>query len=128
VSRLFWIALGGALGTLARHGLSTWCQERFGTTGLPYGTLAVNVVGSLLLGAVMEIALTTALLSPTMRFAVATGVMGGFTTYSTFNYETLRFMEQRAWALGVANVVVTVVACLLAGLAGAGAARRALGG
>jgi CrcB protein len=127
MERWFWIGLGGAAGTLARYGLSTWCQERFGP-GFPVGTLAVNAIGSFLLGAIMQAALTTDLLSPTLRLALGTGVMGGFTTYSTFNYETLKLIEDRAWAVAASNVAVTLLGCLLAGSLGVAAARRLLGG
>ena len=89
MDRWFWIGLGGAAGTLARYGLSTWCEQRLGD-GFPYGTLAVNVIGSFLLGAIGEIAATTQLLSPTLRLSLSTGVMGGFTTYSSFNNVTIR--------------------------------------
>ncbi len=123
MDRWFWIGLGGAAGTLARYGLSTWCQQRFGA-GFPYGTLAVNVIGSFLLGVIMQVAATTELLSPTLRLGLGAGVMGGFTTYSSFNYETLKLFEGRAWMTGVVNVVVTVVGCLLAGVLGMAFARR----
>ncbi|MGK3994481.1 fluoride efflux transporter CrcB [Sorangium sp. So ce1024] len=122
MERLFWIGLGGAAGTLARYGLSTWCIQRFGA-GFPYGTLAVNVLGSFLLGVIMQVAASTELLSPTLRLSLSTGVMGGFTTYSSFNYETLRLFEDRAW-MGVMNLVVTVAGCLIAGVLGMGVVRR----
>ncbi|MCC6554928.1 MAG: CrcB family protein [Polyangiaceae bacterium] len=127
MERWFWIGLGGAAGTLARHALSAWCQERFGM-GFPYGTLAVNVLGSFLLCAVMQIALTTDLISPTLRLALGTGVMGGFTTYSTFNYEMIKMLQGRAWALGALNLSATLIGCLIAGLLGMATARRILGG
>ncbi|MGK3964134.1 fluoride efflux transporter CrcB [Sorangium sp. So ce118] len=123
MDRWFWIGLGGAAGTLARYGLSTWCQQRFGA-GFPYGTLAVNVLGSFLLGVILQIAATTELLSPTLRLALSTGVMGGFTTYSSFNYETIKLFEEGAWWVGVLNVVVTVAGCLIAGVLGMAVARR----
>ncbi|WP_437759425.1 fluoride efflux transporter CrcB [Sorangium sp. So ce1389] len=123
MERWFWIGLGGAAGTLARYGLSTWCQQRFGA-GFPYGTLAVNVIGSFLLGAILQVAATTELLSPTLRLGLSTGVMGGFTTYSSFNYETIKLVEDGAWWVGALNVVVTVAGCLLAGVLGVVVARR----
>ncbi|WP_434047510.1 MULTISPECIES: fluoride efflux transporter CrcB [Sorangium] len=122
MDRWFWIGLGGAAGTLARYGLSTWCQQRFGA-GFPYGTLAVNVIGSFLLGVIMQIAASTELLSPTLRLGLGTGVMGGFTTYSSFNHETIRLFDDRAW-MGVLNVVVTVAGCLVAGVLGMTVVRR----
>jgi fluoride exporter len=125
--RFFWICLGGAAGTGARYALSGWILTALGT-GFPYGTLAVNVIGSFLLGAIMQAALSTNLIAPALRLALTTGFLGGFTTYSTFNYETLRFFQESAWLYGVLNVAVTVICCLLAGIAGLWLARVAMGG
>jgi CrcB protein len=115
--RIFWICLGGAAGTAARYLLSGWLSQTLGA-GFPYGTLAVNVLGSFLLGLIMPVALLTDALSPTARLALTTGLMGGFTTYSSFNYETLQLFQENAWFLGLVNVGVTVLGCLLAGALG----------
>jgi fluoride exporter len=120
--RLFWISVGGAVGTGARYLLSGWVLGVFGTR-FPYGTLAVNVIGSFLLGGIMQFSLTTGLVPPTLRLALTTGVLGGFTTYSTFNYESVRYLQEGALAIGVFNVAVTVSACLAAGVAGLFVAR-----
>src|SRR4029077_352228 len=87
MSRFLWICLGGAAGTGARYLLSGWLLRAAGP-GFPWGALAVHVIGSFLLGLIMQVSLTTGLVPPTLRLALATGVIGGFTTYSTFNYET----------------------------------------
>ncbi len=63
-----------------------------------------------------------------MRVALSTGLMGGFTTYSSFNYETLGFLEQKAWLLGLTNLAATVVGCLVAGLLGLAVGRSLAGG
>jgi CrcB protein len=115
--RLFWICLAGALGTGTRYLVAIWAGKTLGTT-FPYGTLIVNVVGCFLIAGIMRVALTTTLIPPTLRFALTTGFMGGLTTYSSFNYETTRFFEERAWAAGFLNLAVTVVTCFLAGLLG----------
>jgi CrcB protein len=88
LSRFLWIGLGGATGTWARWLLSGWLLRTLGTS-FPYGTLAVNVIGSFLLGAVMIVGTQTEAIPETARLALTVGVMGGFTTYSTFNYETI---------------------------------------
>jgi CrcB protein len=124
--KTIWIALGGALGTVARYELDGWVQTRMGTA-FPFGTLVVNVVGSFLLVFLMHVGLRTELLPPTLRVALATGVLGGFTTYSTFNYETLRFFQNGAVALGALNLAATVLGCLSAGLLGWAAARSLVG-
>ncbi|HET9315661.1 MAG TPA: CrcB family protein, partial [Vicinamibacteria bacterium] len=87
MGRFLLVCLGGAVGTGARYLVSMAALRLLGA-GFPYGTLTVNVLGSFLLGAIMHVGVTTTLLSPTARLVLATGVMGGFTTYSSFNYET----------------------------------------
>jgi CrcB protein len=117
MARFLWICLGGAVGTGARYLISGWALRRFGTS-FPYGTLAVNLVGSFLIGAIMHVALTTALLSPTARQVLVVGVMGGFTTYSSFNYETIHYFQEGAWLFGSLNLLIMIAACLAAGIAG----------
>lgn len=117
MARFLWICLGGAIGTGARYLLSGWILRVAGP-GFPYGTLAVNAIGSFLLGVLMEVALSTESFPPMLRLALTTGVMGGFTTYSTFNYETLQLFQEGAWLVGFANLGVTVIACLAAGVLG----------
>jgi fluoride exporter len=117
MARFLWICLGGAAGTGARYLLSGWLLRAAGP-GFPWGTLAVNVLGSFLLGLIMQVALTTDLISPTLRLGLTTGVMGGFTTYSTFNYETLQYLQQSEWLAAFTNVAVTLLVCLAAGALG----------
>jgi CrcB protein len=117
MARLLWICLGGAAGTGARYLLSGWLLRAAGP-GFPWGTLAVNVIGSFLLGLIMQVSLTTGLISPALRLALTTGVMGGFTTYSTFNYETLQYLQQNEWLAAFTNVAVTLLVCLAAGALG----------
>lgn len=122
-----WICLGGAIGTGARYLMSGWVLRWLGS-GFPYGTLFVNVLGSFLIGALMHFGLTVQGLSPTLRLALTTGVLGGFTTFSTFSYETLRLLQGDAWALALTNIAVSVVLCLLASFLGIVAARSIVGG
>jgi fluoride exporter len=97
-------------------------------TSFPYGTLIVNVVGSFLLGALMHLGLTTNVISPTPRLVLTTGVLGGFTTYSTFNYETMEYLREGALALAGLNVAATLLLCLLGGALGLAAGRWLAGG
>jgi len=127
MARFLWICLAGAAGTGARYALSGWVLLAAGTA-FPYGTLAVNVIGSFVLGAIMHAALATNWIAPAFRLALTTGFLGGFTTYSTFNYETLRYFQESAWLYGFLNIAVTVISCLLAGAAGLLLARAAIGG
>jgi CrcB protein len=101
-------------------------QSRFGT-GFPYGTLAVNLIGSFLIGVVMHLGLQTEMFTPMTRIVLTTGFIGGFTTYSTFNFETLRYLQDGAWGLGALNIVLTLLGCLVAGLAGWAAGRMLIG-
>jgi CrcB protein len=126
MARVFWIGLAGALGTIARYGVGV-CAGRALGTGFPYGTLIVNVLGCFLIALVSELALSTAVISPTLKLTLTTGFMGGFTTYSSFNNETTGLLRERAWAVGLLNVGVTLGACFLAGLLGLALARRIAG-
>ena len=125
MSRFFWICLGGAVGTGARYLLSGWTLALLGAA-FPYGTLMVNVIGSFAIGAVMHLALTAKLITPMWRLTLTTGVLGGFTTYSTFNYETLAYLRDGNWGMGLANIAATLLACLAAGVAGLALARAVL--
>lgn len=115
--RIFWICLGGAVGTAGRYYLTGWVPRVLGA-GFPYGTLVVNTLGTFLLVFIMQVATQTESFPPTLRLALTTGVMGGFTTYSTFTYETLRYFDERAWFLGFLNLAVTMLVCLAAGALG----------
>ena len=124
--RFLLICLGGALGTGARYLLSGWVLDSLGP-GFAWGTLAVNVLGSFLLAALMYAGVEATAISPSLRLILGTGVMGGFTTYSTFSYETMKYLQDGAWAIAIANVLATVVGCLAACLAGWAMARSLLG-
>lgn len=126
MERFLWICLGGACGTGARY-LVSGAVLRWLGSGFPYGTLAVNLLGSFLLGALMHLGLTVEGMSPTLRLALTTGVMGGFTTYSTFSYETMRLLQENAYALALSNVAITVLTCLAACFLGVVAARTIVG-
>jgi CrcB protein len=116
------ICAGGAAGTGARYlvatGMARWLGPAF-----PAGTLTVNVVGSLLVGAIMDLALRYEVVGPELRLVLVAGVMGGFTTYSSFNHETLGYFARGSWGLGIAYLAATVVGCLAAGMLGIAAAR-----
>ena len=117
MERLAWVCLGSALGGAARYLLSLAALRLLGPT-FPYGTLAVNVIGSFGVGLLMHVALETTLVSPGVRIFLATGVLGGFTTYSTFNYETLAFASEGDWQLAALNLAATVLGCAFAGVLG----------
>lgn len=126
IARFFVVCLGGAIGSGARYATSLWAASAIGTS-FPFGTLLVNLGGSFLLGFLMHMAAATELLQPELRLMLTTGVMGGFTTYSTFNYETTQYFREGAWAAGAGNVAATLIGCLVAGLAGLALARLIFG-
>ena len=114
------VCAGGAIGSGARYLVATWSARALGAD-FPRGTLIVNMLGSFVLALVF--ALPASWVSPEARLFVGTGVLGGFTTYSSFNYETLALLEGGSAGLAVANVAVTVAACLITGVAGLAAGR-----
>jgi CrcB protein len=126
MARTLWIALGGALGTCARYLLGNWLLRVFGAA-FPYHTLTVNALGSFLLGFLMHVGLTTQVVPPALRVVLATGVFGGFTTYSSFNYETLTLLQQGAWRPAFVYLGATILGCLLSGFLGFASARWIVG-
>jgi len=122
MERVLWVAIGGALGSAARYLVTEWVLARSGPA-FPWGTLAVNVVGSFLLGFLFQLALAVEAFPPTLRLALSAGVLGGFTTYSAFNQETLLALG-RGDALHAGTIVLaTLAGCLVAGFAGLALAR-----
>ena len=127
MARFLWICFGGACGTGARYLIGLWAGKALGTS-FPYGTLIVNVVGCFLIAIITHVALTTSAVSPTLRLALTTGVMGGLTTYSSFNLETTNLLRERAWASAMLNVGATAVLGFVCGMLGLVIARRFVGG
>lgn len=126
MSELLWVCLGSAVGGGARYLLVGAVQGALGPS-FPYGTLAVNLVGSFLMAIVMYAGLQVNALPPTVRVALTAGVMGGFTTYSSFSYETLRALQRGAVASAALNVASTLLGCLAAAALGWALARAVLG-
>ncbi len=110
--RFILICLGGAAGTGARYLLGGLVARALGPD-FPYGTLLINVLGSFMLGLIQEVGLSTLLIPDTWRLVLAIGVMGGFTTYSSFSYETLKLVETGSWVAATAYVVLTTTFCLV---------------
>lgn len=123
--QIIYIGIFGGLGCIARFFASDWTYQLAGRS-LPYGTLLVNVAGSFLLGFLMTFGLRTTFFSPEVRVGLTVGFMGGFTTFSTFSYETLRLLEEGSvWQAG-ANIVLNIFLCLLSALLGILVARQLL--
>lgn len=111
------VAAGGAIGCVLRYAASAWLSRDY-----PWGTLAVNLAGSFLIAVVMFGMLERGVIGSDGRFFLVTGVLGGFTTMSSFAYESLAIAERAAWRAGI-YVALTVAGCLAAAWLGRAVAR-----
>jgi fluoride exporter len=111
--QLIAIAGGGAVGALFRFWLSSGVYQLLGR-GFPYGTLAVNVLGSLAMGFLYVVLLERLSTSPELRAALLIGFLGAFTTFSTFSIETLNLIEQAELLKACLNMLLSVGACIVA--------------
>ncbi len=119
-----WVALlaGGGIGASLRYALSIWVDQRL-VASFPWGTLLVNFVGSFLIGLLVSGLDQRGLTSPALRLFLITGVLGAFTTFSTFSLETVRLIDAGRLSLAAANMAGSVLVCLLAAIAGIALAR-----
>ena len=112
------VGVGGFMGSIARFWLATYIGQRMGTR-FPYGTFLINVSGSFLIGVVMTVLTERTHLSPTWRYLIPIGFIGGYTTFSTFEFETLRAIQDGQFTIGLLNIVLSVVVGFLMVWAGA---------
>jgi len=108
VGKYFVVGVGGFVGSIARFGLAAYIGQRMGTR-FPYGTFLVNASGSFLIGLVMTVLTEKTHLGPNWRYLIPIGFIGGYTTFSTFEYETLRAIQDGQFAMGTLNVVLSVL-------------------
>ena len=101
------VALGGAIGSVGRFLLAGWIGRLVGT-GFPWGTLAVNVVGGLVMGMLVALMSQAWPVSPTTRAFLTAGVLGGFTTFSAFSLETVTLLERGAYSAALAYILASV--------------------
>jgi CrcB protein len=114
-----WIAIGGALGSMARYGIGGLVSEKFASSqSFPWGTLVVNVSGSFIIGVLGAVTAPEGKMSPQSRvFAtqlLITGVCGGYTTFSSFSLQTLNLLRDREWLYAGGNILLSVVLCMIA--------------
>lgn len=121
--KIFLIALFGAIGTLARYGLQGVVQIRMGGT-FPYGTLLINLTGCFFLGLIGQFTLNRIVIPPDWRIAIAVGFFGGYTTFSSFGWETAKMLEEGEWLRASTYVGASVIAGLLLSIAGIRLANR----
>jgi len=116
------VFIGGGIGALSRYWL-TGAVYRVSQSGFPYGTLLVNVLGCLFIGILMSSAEQRFLLHPTLRLFLAVGILGGFTTFSSFSYETIALLRDGEVAVTLLNIGSIVFICLLAAYVGTSIAK-----
>ncbi len=117
------IAGGGAVGALLRFWVSTGVYQLLGRS-FPWGTLAVNVIGSFMMGLLFVLFLERTMVSGELRGAVLIGLLGAFTTFSTFSIETLTLIEQADYLKALLNALLSVTVCILACWAGLALGRQ----
>ena len=111
MNKILAVAVGGALGSVLRYGLSNWIHS-FAGRGFPYGTLAVNVLGCLAMGFLFVLLVESARENALWRAGLMIGVLGGFTTFSAFSMETFNLMEQGAMAKAFGNMAANLILCV----------------
>ena len=113
MDRALLVGIGGFIGSIARYWLAGLVQ-RWNGTDFPVGTLAVNILGSFVLGLVVALSLDRDLINPNARLFLGVGFCGGFTTMSTFSYETIALLREGSFVAGLGNIAASLVSCLTA--------------
>lgn len=116
------VTIGGGFGSAARYLVSTWAAARFGAE-FPYGTLIVNIVGCFIIGAFVTMTTERLIISPYWRLFVTVGIVGGFTTFSSFSYETMHLLQETDVLRVFYNVGLNVIVGFSATWLGIGLAR-----
>ena len=123
MAKLAAIAIGGAAGSVLRYGVSQGIHALVGR-GFPWGTLVVNSLGSLLVGFLFVYLVERLAVSEVLRAALFIGLLGGFTTFSTFSLETLALIEEASYIKAMVNIFISVVLCLAGAWLGMTLARQ----
>lgn len=122
MQRVIYVGIGGLIGAVLRYGVSGWAQKHLGSA-FPWGTFIVNTVGCFLIGYVMTYSVEVGLISTELRLLLVTGILGGLTTFSTLNYETVALFHEGSVWIGVWNLAANVFLGLAAVMAGIATAR-----
>jgi CrcB protein len=113
VLSILYVALGGALGSVSRYLLGTWTQSLSKSIDFPYGTLTVNLIGCFIIGFLSQLAETRGAFTPESRAFVFIGILGGFTTFSSFGNDTLNLLRDGETFNALANIGANVILGLL---------------
>ena len=124
MDKVLFVGFGGFIGSALRYWMSMVVYRKMGQD-FPYGTLLVNVIGCLLIGLLMSLFENRMVVSSNLRILLTIGILGGFTTFSSFSYETISLIREGSYFLGMINVIFNVFLCL-AGTAIGGIAARLL--
>jgi CrcB protein len=106
---ILYVALGGALGSVSRYLVGTWAQTSSQSIDFPYGTLTVNLIGCFVIGFLSQLAETRGVFTPETRAMVFIGVLGGFTTFSSFGNDSVNLLRDRETFNALANVGANVI-------------------
>ncbi len=118
MNRLIFVGLGGFIGAILRYLISGFAQDLSNSISFPYGTLAVNVIGCFSLGFLTQLFENHVIVSPELRLLLLVGVLGSFTTFSTFSNETLNLIQEQKLFLALVNISVQLILGLSAGFLG----------
>lgn len=110
--KVIYVGLGGFIGASLRYLISMGASKTF-NLDIPMGTLIVNILGGLLIGFIMELSLSTDIISPDLRLFLTTGILGGLTTFSTFSYETINLLNSGAYIWGIINIILNILLSLI---------------
>lgn len=104
MDKVLWISIGAVLGANLRYWVGDWAAQRFGSD-FPYGTLMINLSGSFLLGLIVSLTLEHYIIDPRLRIFMIVGILGSYTTFSTYAYESIALISLGQWGLGLFNLI-----------------------
>ena len=111
MQKVICVGIGGFIGASMRYLISMQSSKLLNSS-IPLGTLIANVLGGFLIGVIMEISMSTDLISPNLKLFLTTGIMGGLTTFSTFSYETISLLSDGKYLLGIGNIFLNLILSL----------------
>lgn len=115
---VLWVGVGGAVGAITRYMFGLWIAERLGTS-FPWGTMVINITGSLLIGLILTVLTDKVVADPAWRLLLVVGFLGGYTTFSSYTFEVLALANAGEWIFALAYVLGSNVIGLLAVVLGA---------